>query len=47
MLAVSADKLTKGEPAYELACTMWHDTIPLILPTLLQLVRWVFLMTVD
>lgn len=39
MLAVSTDKVKKNEPAYELACTLWHDTIPIILPTLLQLVR--------
>lgn len=38
MLAVSTDRLTKNEPAYELACNIWHDTIPIILPTLLQLV---------
>ncbi|KAE8154009.1 armadillo-type protein [Aspergillus avenaceus] len=38
MLAVSTDKLKKNEPAYELACSVWHETIPIILPTLLQLV---------
>ncbi|KAI9927716.1 hypothetical protein ASPWEDRAFT_113938 [Aspergillus wentii DTO 134E9] len=38
MLAVSTEKLKKGEPAYDLACNIWHDTIPMILPTLLQLV---------
>ncbi|KAL3482455.1 armadillo-type protein [Aspergillus californicus] len=38
MLAVSTDKLKKTDPAYELACTIWHDLIPTILPTLLQLV---------
>ncbi|KAK2744008.1 hypothetical protein FQN57_004461 [Myotisia sp. PD_48] len=37
MLAVSTDKVKKGEPAYEIACELWKDTIPLILPTLLQL----------
>ncbi|KAI9376280.1 armadillo-type protein [Aspergillus egyptiacus] len=39
MLAVSTDKLKKSEPAYEIACSIWHDIIPIILPTLLQLVR--------
>lgn len=39
MLAVSTDKLRKADPAYEAACVIWHDTIPVILPTLLQLVR--------
>ncbi|KAB8220541.1 armadillo-type protein [Aspergillus novoparasiticus] len=38
MLAVSTDKLKKNEPAYELACNVWHETIPIILPTLLELV---------
>ncbi|KAL4926925.1 karyopherin MSN5 [Aspergillus undulatus] len=38
MLAVSTDKLKKTEPAYEIACTLWHDIIPIVLPTLLQLV---------
>ncbi|KAL2831252.1 armadillo-type protein [Aspergillus pseudoustus] len=38
MLAVSTDKLKKSEPAYQIACTLWHDVIPTILPTLLQLV---------
>lgn len=39
MLAVSTEKLKRTEPAYELACNIWHDIIPVILPTLLQLVR--------
>lgn len=39
MLAVSTDKLKKNEPAYELACNVWHETISIILPTLLELVR--------
>ncbi|KAL2219423.1 armadillo-type protein [Thermoascus aurantiacus ATCC 26904] len=38
MLAVSTEKLKKTEPAYELACSLWRDIIPIILPTLLQLV---------
>ncbi|KAL4901384.1 hypothetical protein BDW74DRAFT_160372 [Aspergillus multicolor] len=38
MMAVSTDRLKKAEPPYELACTLWHDLIPVILPTLLQLV---------
>ncbi|KAL2865836.1 karyopherin MSN5 [Aspergillus lucknowensis] len=38
MLAVSTDKLHKTEPAYEIACTLWHDIIPTILPSLLHLV---------
>ena len=39
MLAVSSDKLKKTDQAYELACNVWHEIIPIILPTLLQLVR--------
>ncbi|RAL10804.1 karyopherin MSN5 [Aspergillus homomorphus CBS 101889] len=38
MLAVSTDKLKRSEPAYELAYNVWHDLIPIILPTLLHLV---------
>ncbi|KAJ5820132.1 hypothetical protein N7474_005723 [Penicillium riverlandense] len=38
MLAVSTDKLKKTAPAYAVACEMWHDLIPQILTTLLQLV---------
>ncbi|BCS22295.1 karyopherin MSN5 [Aspergillus puulaauensis] len=38
MLAVSTDKLKKAEPPYDIACTIWHDIIPTVLPTLLQLV---------
>lgn len=37
MLAVSTDKLKKSAPAYQVAGDMWHDLIPQILPTLLQL----------
>ncbi|KAF7170009.1 hypothetical protein CNMCM6106_004870 [Aspergillus hiratsukae] len=32
MLAVSTEKLKKTELAYELACNIWHDIIPIILP---------------
>lgn len=39
MLAISTERLKKTDPAYELACNIWHDAIPVILPTLLQLVR--------
>ncbi|CDM31976.1 hypothetical protein DTO013E5_9644 [Penicillium roqueforti] len=39
MLAVSTDRVKKSAPAYVIACDMWHELIPLILPTLLQLVR--------
>ncbi|KAJ5884949.1 hypothetical protein N7495_009459 [Penicillium taxi] len=38
MLAVSTDKLKRTSEAYSVACDMWHDLIPKILPTLLQLV---------
>ncbi|KKA20307.1 Nuclear import and export protein Msn5 [Rasamsonia emersonii CBS 393.64] len=38
LLAVSTEKLKRTEPAYELACGLWRDIIPTILPTLLQLV---------
>lgn len=37
MLAVSTDKLKKSAPAYQVACDMWQDLIPQILPTLLHL----------
>ncbi|KAH8693974.1 putative nuclear import and export protein Msn5 [Talaromyces proteolyticus] len=39
LFAVSTDKLKKADPAYELAGALWRDTIPIILPTLLQLIR--------
>ncbi|CAG8356147.1 unnamed protein product, partial [Penicillium nalgiovense] len=39
MLAVSTDRVKKSSPAYATACQMWHELIPIILPTLLQLVR--------
>lgn len=38
MLAVSTDRLKKTSPAYAVGCDMWRDLIPLILPTILQLV---------
>ncbi|KAK2803210.1 hypothetical protein FQN50_007077 [Emmonsiellopsis sp. PD_5] len=38
MLAVSTEKVKRTDPAYPIACELWRDTIPLILPTLLQLV---------
>ncbi|KAJ5565967.1 hypothetical protein N7535_007605 [Penicillium sp. DV-2018c] len=38
VLAVSTDRVKKTTPAYGIACEMWHELIPLILPTLLQLV---------
>ncbi|GIJ87516.1 hypothetical protein Asppvi_006424 [Aspergillus pseudoviridinutans] len=38
MLAVSTEKLKKTDLAYDLACNIWHDIIPIILPVLLQLV---------
>ena len=40
MLAISTEKLKKSDVAYGLACSLWGDTIPIILPTLLQLVRY-------
>lgn len=40
MLAISTDRLKRSDPAYELACRIWHETIPTILPTLLQLLRY-------
>lgn len=39
MLAISTERLKKTDPAYGLACKLWHDSIPVILPILLQLVR--------
>ncbi|KAF9892935.1 hypothetical protein FE257_000527 [Aspergillus nanangensis] len=38
MFAVSTEKLKKNDQAYEIACNIWHEMIPTILPTLLQLV---------
>ncbi|EEQ88473.2 nuclear import and export protein Msn5 [Blastomyces dermatitidis ER-3] len=37
MLSVSTEKLQTTDPAYSIACDLWRDSIPLILPTLLQL----------
>ncbi|OJD21796.1 hypothetical protein ACJ73_06862 [Blastomyces percursus] len=37
MLSVSTEKLQTADPAYSIACDLWRDSIPLILPTLLQL----------
>lgn len=45
MLAVSTDRVKKSMPAYRIACEMWHELIPLMLPTLLQLVRYCPLLT--
>ena len=39
MLAVSTDRLNKTTQAYGIAQEIWFDTIRMILPTLLQLVR--------
>ncbi|GBF62964.1 hypothetical protein TMEN_5574 [Trichophyton mentagrophytes] len=38
LLAVSTEKVKKDEPAYQIALDLWKDTIPLILPTILQLI---------
>ncbi|KAL1958950.1 hypothetical protein VTO42DRAFT_3503 [Malbranchea cinnamomea] len=38
MLAVSTERLKKNDPAYQIACELWKDSIPVILPTLLQLI---------
>ncbi|EFE42128.1 hypothetical protein TRV_03128 [Trichophyton verrucosum HKI 0517] len=40
LLAVSTEKVKKDEPAYQIALDLWKDTIPLILPTILQLIRF-------
>lgn len=40
LLAVSTEKVKKDEPAYQIALDIWKDTIPLILPTILQLIRY-------
>ena len=47
MLAISTEKLKKklkksDVAYYGLACSLWGDTIPIILPTFLQLVRYGF-----
>lgn len=40
LVAVSTDKLKHGEPAYMIACELWHDQIPAILPVVLNLVKY-------
>ncbi|EEH39559.2 hypothetical protein PAAG_08828 [Paracoccidioides lutzii Pb01] len=37
MLSVSTEKIQVNDPAYSIACDLWRESIPLILPTLLQL----------
>ncbi|KAI5292777.1 hypothetical protein KEM55_007513, partial [Ascosphaera atra] len=39
MLAVTTDRVKPTEPAHEIACELWRDAIPLILPTVLKLVK--------
>ncbi|WEW59920.1 karyopherin [Emydomyces testavorans] len=39
MLAVSTEKLKPSDPPYRISCELWKDMIPLILPSLLQLVN--------
>lgn len=38
-LAVSTEKLKPGTSPYDIACSLWHDTIPMILPNLLKFLR--------
>ncbi|KAF2085421.1 ARM repeat-containing protein [Saccharata proteae CBS 121410] len=38
LLAVATEKLREGSQSHELACAIWADTIPLILPSLLKLI---------
>ncbi|EAS28945.3 exportin-5 [Coccidioides immitis RS] len=38
LLAVSTEKLKPSDPPYQVSCELWKDMIPLILPSLLQLV---------
>jgi exportin-5 len=39
LLMACFDKLPDDDPAYDPACTLWADTIPAILPNLLQTLR--------
>ncbi|OCK81321.1 ARM repeat-containing protein [Lepidopterella palustris CBS 459.81] len=39
LLAASTEKLREGSQAYDLACILWADAIPTILPNLLQLIN--------
>ncbi|KMU72633.1 hypothetical protein CISG_09823 [Coccidioides immitis RMSCC 3703] len=43
LLAVSTEKLKPSDPPYQVSCELWKDMIPLILPSLLQLVGLVTL----
>ncbi|KAM5441833.1 karyopherin [Microsporum ferrugineum] len=38
LLAVSTEKVKRDEPAYQIAVDLWKDAIPIILPTVLQLI---------
>ncbi|EEP82733.1 conserved hypothetical protein [Uncinocarpus reesii 1704] len=38
LLAVSTEKLKPSDPPFQITCELWKDMIPLILPSLLQLV---------
>ena len=40
-ITVSTDKLKKGSPAYNTACAVWHDAIPVILPNLLKFITYI------
>ncbi|KAI9787672.1 MAG: hypothetical protein M1839_000203 [Geoglossum umbratile] len=41
-IGVSNDKLVKGSATYNSACALWQDVIPIILPNLLQFLRYRF-----
>lgn len=41
LLAASIEKLRDGSAAYETAAVLWAAAIPVILPNILQLVRYV------
>ncbi|KAI9841115.1 MAG: hypothetical protein M1838_003702 [Thelocarpon superellum] len=40
LLGVSVDQVKKGSNPYQMATVLWHDTIPIILPQLLKLLRY-------
>ncbi|OQN95847.1 hypothetical protein B0A48_18132 [Cryoendolithus antarcticus] len=39
LLAASTEKMPEGSEEHEIACAIWAPTLPVILPTLLQMIR--------
>lgn len=38
-LACSTEKIEKDTPAYKVACALWREALPVILPSLLKFLR--------